>query len=309
MKRSKPAGWLCAQRRHSIALAKVTRLYRANGASSSSNSGDYDLPDYLFIGDDDSYVNLDHLSEMLIHQPQRLERVEGISSQEHSIIPTHDTPVVWAGCRVRWPINQVNFTFAYGGFGYFFSKSSLRRLVQPLHCNVTTTTTAQKGIEINNDDDPLITSYVKHACDRLTEPGNALIGEDKFFTSGMSLMDVWVAMTEMNPFCMHADWIYGYFVNFYNISRHTVHTNGMNWFDDRFGDVPESRLHGLTPDSEVYKYKTGFCEYDGKCEQNATLCHHINEDVMREAHNSYLSTKRNESEAKSISQDEVILIE
>ncbi len=291
MQQKKPVGWYCAMRRPSIGLAKVTHLYRDIGLDH--------LPDYLFIVDDDSYVNLDHITEILINQPQRLE-AKGIS-QEHSAIPTHDTPVVWTGCRVRWPVHQVNFTFGYGGFGYFFSKNSLERLLRPLHCDSTVVSTTTPPLE-GKESAPEMSSYVKDACIRL-KPENALIGEDRFFNSGMTLIDVWNAMTQMNPFCMHADWIYGYFVNHNNISRHTVHSNGLNWFDDRFHDLPESRLHALKGDSESYGKQEGLCVYDGHCEQNATICHHMNETKMRNIHNSCQSNVKNYTRESTIVED------
>lgn len=202
LKRKNPAGWYCAQKRHSVGLAKVIALYQGLNQPNQ-------LPDYLFVGDDDSYVNLDHISEMLLLQPQRLEASTGIS-QEHSPVPTHDTPVVWTGCRVRWPVHEVNFTFGYGGFGHFFSRASLLRMLQPLYCNSTSTAPHPPDSAIPME----MASYEKHACERLKSE-NALIGEDKHFVPGMNLMDVWFNMTKLDPFCMHADWIYGYFVNYY----------------------------------------------------------------------------------------------
>jgi len=133
-------------------------------------------------------------------------------------------------------------------------------------------------------------SYEKHACERLKSE-NALLGEDKYFVPGMNLIDVWSALTKMDPFCMHADWIYGYFINYYRISRNTVHSNGLNWFDDREGDFPDDRLHAIPANSEFYRKEEGLCKYDGRCEKNATICHHINETEMRNIHTSYLSMK------------------
>mmetsp|Transcript_8130 Transcript_8130/g.18296 ORF Transcript_8130/g.18296 Transcript_8130/m.18296 type:complete len:487 (-) Transcript_8130:2245-3705(-) len=260
-KKSNPAGWICAQRRHSIALAKVTELY--------SSIGKDILPDYLFIGDDDTYVNLEHILEVLVRQPHRLES-KGIS-QEHSIVPTQDTPVVWAGCRVRWPVWQGNFTFAFGGFGYFFSKASLERLVQPLYCSPNHTV-------------DLTSKYEKSACERLLKPEDSLIGENNYYKHGMSLMDVWKAMTVVEPFCMHADWIFGYFTNFYNISRHVV-PGGLNWFDNNLmKETPEARLHALF-DSEIYKSPEGLCSNDNsKCPKNATICHRLSSTDLRDIH-------------------------
>jgi len=111
VQKKNPTGWFCAFRRPSIALAKVAAFYKSNG-----HDRNY-LPDHLFVGDDDSYVNLEHIAEGLIKEPIQLE-ADG-TSMEHSLIPTPNTPVVWTGCLARWPINQVNFTVGFGGFGFF----------------------------------------------------------------------------------------------------------------------------------------------------------------------------------------------
>jgi len=261
LKKKNPGGWLCAHRRPSIALAKVAELY--------SSVGKDILPDYLFIGDDDTYVNLQHILDALVRQPQYLESI-GIS-QEHSVFPTQDTPVVWAGCRVRLPAQQVNFTFGFGGFGYFFSKASLERLFQPLYCSSVRASDSTSEFE-------------KSACERILNPEDSLIGENKYYKYGMSLMDIWKAMSSAESFCMHADWIFGYFTNFYNISRHTV-SGGSNWFDNNsMKDLPEARLHTLF-DSEMYRNPEGLCRYDnGNCPKNATICHKLSSANLTDIH-------------------------
>jgi hypothetical protein len=50
------AGWMCAQKRPIDGLHEVLRQYKA---------GSMELPDYLFIIDDDTYINMDSLSKIL----------------------------------------------------------------------------------------------------------------------------------------------------------------------------------------------------------------------------------------------------
>ena len=104
----------------------------------------------------------------------------------------------------------------FGGFGYFFSKASLERLIQPLQCTSTG----------DIKDDKSISAFVKNACEKLTNKGKFkdTIGEEQLFFPGMCLIEVWGKVTELKPFCLHGDLIFGYFVNFYYISRHTVHS-------------------------------------------------------------------------------------
>ena len=94
-------------------------------------------------------------------------------------------------------------------------------------------------------------------------PFNATIGESQFFHSGMSLNDMFTKnIHEMELFCLHSDFFFGYIANFLNISRHVV-PNGekpkfgqgqtSQWFDefDTDKDVAENRLHTIMG-SEYY---------------------------------------------------------
>ena len=150
--------------------------------------------------------------------------------------------------------------------------------MQPLQCTSTG--------DIN--DDTSISSFEKSACERLTNKGKVkdTIGEENLFFPGMSLIDVWGRVTELKPFRLHGDWIFGYFVNFYNISRYTVHS-GKNFFDDNFDDLPESRLHAIMPDSEIYRKHTENCRNEDSCHENATVCHHLNSNDMKKVYESF----------------------
>ena len=304
-KKANPVGWFCAQRRFSAGLAKVMELYKDDSVS---------LPDYLIITDDDTYMNMEHLNEHLLNQPYQLE-LRG-QSQEQSVVPMSDVPVAWTGCRVHAPVHELNFTFGFGGYGYLFSKGTIERLMEPLHCGLEND--GSKG------------GFHKSACDRMTDPEGTLIREDEFYKPGMSLMDVWGAFTRgVKHFCLHGDWIFGYFLNFYDVSRHVV--NGTSsWFDDVIGkcicsfdcylfilfgvlfihhalitknhfclhqnpkqthicvDVenPNAHLHTLM-NSEIYRKPSGFCLNEGRCGVNETICHKMNETSMKAIHDAY----------------------
>jgi hypothetical protein len=104
LKRHRP-GWMCAQTRPSNGFAKVIAHY---GAMKEIH-GDVVLPDYLFIADDDTYVNMNIFEHYM-------------SSFDSTI------PRVIAGClyRSEQPL-ELNFSFPHGGFGTIFSKGKSPR--------------------------------------------------------------------------------------------------------------------------------------------------------------------------------------
>lgn len=261
--RSNPKGWLCAQKRFVTSFTTLVQMY----AETKS------LPDYLIVADDDTYVNIDHIVKMMISDPEELE-AKG-ENQELSMFPTSNTPIVLAGCKIRAPNHKLTWLSPFGGYGVFFSKGSLKRLIQPLYCN---------------DD---ASEFERGSCNKLlykennSYPLNATIAEERFFEIGDSLNQVFYKYTrEIEHFCLHSDWFLGYIANFYNISRHTV---GGNYWDDRKTDVQENRLHSFK-DSEIYTTNKplGQCLYGGEngkdCDADATVCHHMNITNLRKVH-------------------------
>jgi len=250
MKKKSPSGWLCAQRRFGVALTKVVDMY----ATTQS------LPDYFIIADDDTYINLEHIVELMIRGPQR-RAVGGDVDELTTEFPTQNTPVVWAGCRVRAIDHIIKWSIPYGGYGTFFSKGSLERLIQPLYCNGTNVGFDQErclGLEPKTNQ-------------------NSTIGEKKYFESGDSVNQMmYKYIRKEETFCLHSDWFIGFLVNFYNISRHVV-DNGMR-FDNPW-TASEMRLHSFM-NSEIYSKPSGNCIDAGKCKANATVCHYINETGM-----------------------------
>ena len=153
----------------------------------------------------------------------------------------------------------MNFTFPYGGYGLFFSRGSLIRLMQPLYCNGTA-----KG-------------YEEEACTRINgDLGHGLADEATLFRQGMSIGDLMEAYTLSNQNCLHSDWHTGYFVNFYNISRQV--TADGTWFTEngRMREVKEARLHTLGG-SELYSKPSGYCLHEGmkNCPSNSVVCHRL----------------------------------
>lgn len=257
-----PAGWLCAQRRFATSFTELAERYTATQS----------LPDYLIIADDDTYINIEHIVQMMIHQPKKLEE-QGLS-QDNSIFPTSDTPIVWAGCRIRMPVSLIQLLVPFGGYGTYFSKGSLKQWTKPLHCNTNTKSNIKKE-----------ESFEEGTCNKLLNkannpyPLNATIAEERYFEDGDSLNRLFYKYArEMDHFCLHSDWFLGYISNFYNISRHTV---GGEYWDDRKVDTAENRLHSFMG-SDVYKEEHGQCRFGNSvhnvlpCEANSTVCHYMN---------------------------------
>jgi hypothetical protein len=262
-KKKSSSGWMCAQRRFDVALTKVVEIYAET----------LSLPDYFIIADDDTYINLEHIVELMMRRPAQLQSSRADADAGEVVLdaafPTHHTPVVWAGCRVRAPDHKIKWTIPYGDYGTFFSKGSLQRLIEPLHCNKNGT---DAGIEPD-------------ACLGL-EPetnNNWAIGEKEYFESGDSINQMmYKYIRNVETCCLHSDWFIGYAVNVYNVSRHVV-TNGIRF--DHQGTAPEMRLHSFMG-SEIYTRGEGNCRNGAgvKCDANATACHYGNETGIQMTH-------------------------
>eukprot|EP00980_Cylindrotheca_fusiformis_P006201 scaffold1327_cov124-Cylindrotheca_fusiformis.AAC.5 len=285
-KKKNPAGWLCAQPRFPYAMVKMLDFYREHR----------NFPDYLVLADDDLYLDMEvFTNEYLVspnrayhHQKKKESKQPYTTELEDMLIPPPSIPTVWAGCRVRPPIHLINFTFPFGGYGTYFSTAALKRMVKPLYCHSNHTTIRGSTAAARNTSNTL---FQNEACQRL-KPGMVNIGEAKYYKPGMSVRDLILEfLTKEERFCAHSDWFLAYFVNYYNISRHTITQKlypGKPWrFDDFMEHVPEARLHTIAfqepDDSEVYRSPLGNCAYDGtiECDVRAKICHYVNTTVMK----------------------------
>jgi hypothetical protein len=169
LKKKNPTGWLCAQKRFVFALSKLMAMYRE-----ARNQHGVALPDYLVFGDDDTYVNLEMFEDQLLRAPQQEVKLKGLTLDDElsMVIPTKDTPVVWAGCRVRRTYNN---TFPFGGFGVMISKAAIEQFIEPLYCNDT------------------MAGFEAETCEHLTPTTKEdwwSVGESKFFKTGMIVSDL-----------------------------------------------------------------------------------------------------------------------
>ena len=202
--------------------------------------------------DDDTYYNMD-----LFEQNFR-----GMNSSQD---------IFYAGCLIRWPIHEVNFTFPHGGFGSIFSRESLRNLFRPINCADSTNS------EYSN---------TQAICNQLAEN---TVGEKKYFANGMNLVELMYYYTATEKYrdinswksgyCMHSDWVMGYFVNYYNVSKHVDHPY--------YKDVPHARIEAYKG-SVIYSKATGFCKNDevmkqqfSGCRWDVDICHRVSLGWMK----------------------------
>lgn len=235
-----PVGWLCAQRRPLHGLYKVLQQYNHSGEK---------LPDYLVVLDDDTYFNMERFQQLIRDDDTQHDATE------------HDQPHVFAGCLVRRPVHEANFTFPFGGYGTIFNRASLQNLMRPIVCPANTQT-----------------------CEQIQQN---IWGEKHVFENGMSLVELIQAFANYMPyrdyarglwkkqdgFCLHSDWAIGYFVNFYNISSHTT--------DPFYAGVPQSRMEEWH-DSAIYSSKKGFCQNENveNCRPGDVTCHYMTAEAM-----------------------------
>jgi hypothetical protein len=284
VKQRNPVGWLCAQKRpldalhmhQQLLLQKQVRTSTGSHDSSSSSSA---LPDYLFVMDDDSWFHLDKIIPEL-----------------QSSHPSDKADMV-AGCLIRSPKDE-RFAFYWGGFGLILTKAVLQRLFLPLHCNNNTDTSSPLLVSNSNTtttttDFPNDNAFAAYACQRLELN---LIGEQHFFTDGMSLMDVIYAYGAQQPysaadqwdptatFCMHSDTTLAYFLQYYHVGRHARDANYASVDTDRLQAYRASIKIKISKETVVPpEYESrGECLHlsDSVCTKDAHLCHYVTDKHM-----------------------------
>jgi hypothetical protein len=242
---SKSVGWTCAQKRPIDGLYSVLKKYR---------DGKMGIPHYLFMIDDDTFINMDTLTGILFTE-----------------FP-YETPQLVAGCYfVRSKSHGMNFP--YGGLGTFLSRASIHRLLQPIHC---TTENADGGV--------LQDAFSRLACWRIQENN---VGEQEFFADGMSVIDLLYIYSVEQPFtkvsnwsvgfCFHSDHALGYFFNMYHI---TVPDSELEANFDVTDTVQKQYRYNALTDTTI-GIGTGYCNVEKKlCRVNSPVCHYIQPNQM-----------------------------
>jgi hypothetical protein len=164
-KKKNPQGWMCAQSRPAQAFYKILKTSYAAGAP---------LPDYLLIVDDDTYYNMEIL----------LDYLENNEYEYHN----SSVPIAMAGCLVRSPIGDINFTIPFGGYGLTLSKGYLQKVMEPIRCTRS----------------PAL-------CRTIQEVSH--LDEGPLFHENMSIADLMYKYATNQPFVNHRTWKAGFCVH------------------------------------------------------------------------------------------------
>ena len=187
LRKPNPIGWVCAQVRPGSAIAALGKKY---------TSSMVELPDFALLIDDDTIFHMDILEKHL----QKYN--------DDDTTTTTSTAKIWAGCLTT--LSRAHFTrYAYfGGAGLVWSKGSLNRLIQRIHCHSTTnpaTTTTSQDLSL----------FVEQVCQRIDQN---LIMEKDVFVEGMYMYEFIDRVYHTNPNCFFSDWLLSYFINYYYLS-------------------------------------------------------------------------------------------
>jgi hypothetical protein len=312
-KKANALGWMCAQKRLPGGLATVLlKSYDSlhhhqqppKQVASNNETAATTIPDYLIVMDDDTYLNMPLVLETLMRE---YPPSQGAGTAGNDVVTPTGGPVahVIAGCLVQERIHEVNFTFPFGGWSTIFSSQAIRNFLQPIHCSSNSNSSSSSSNNNSDDDDDDVNShkeFVTAACTRLSEN---LIGERNVFANGMSvahLMDAYISRYQYlnvnenwdrwngatgtgGGFCLHSDWVVGFFVNFYNIVSPDIASCNPAF--------PNNLLQGYLGSTQyvgrqttAVKARYGQCAHDSndKCTESAHICHYVTPDRMQLQH-------------------------
>ena len=274
------SGWICAQKRPGFAVGKIGRLYKEDALkernkNSKSHSPEEEiiddnevldsiLPNYLIVMDDDTYINMENFISYI------LENNNNQQTQEE------EKAKIYAGCLRGDPSvfekNHIHWVYPWGGFGLILNRSSIKRLIMPIHCNDHPTTFNNKKSTTNSSNK----NYIEFVCSRIKQN---LLGEEKLFQNGMSISDLAYALSSRKYFCMHSDHLTSYLIHYYNLSDFYSDDGGD--INDKNNEFDFSRLH-------EYNYNAN-CAFDGvkRCHPKSShICHRIDSETMETYHSS-----------------------
>jgi hypothetical protein len=278
LRKSNPAGWLCAQIRVGTALAKLARKYLLAAASTLPPTSIRDqLPDFALLVDDDTMFQMNLLEEHM---------------QDFS---TAD-PLIWAGCLNILPRGKEIDRFSpFGGAGTVWSKSALERLLQPIYCH------PDNEDEDNNNNKSTSPPFVLNVCERIQEN---LILERELFEEGMYMFEFIERVYYQNPNCFHSDWLLGHFIHYYYLSEPIMPnvSDGVEKEQNPWWDLAgQGRLLPLhDPDSVGVFYNESLpdgqlCSHTNKksqtnetCHKDSLVCHYVHPNRMRQVTNEWM---------------------
>ena len=243
LRKANPQGWLCAQVRPGSGLAKIGRIYLHTKVP---------LPDYLFLIDDDTMVNVAKFIERINEQQTKTDRA-----------------AVYAGCLTVQKKSPFFRFSPYGGAGTVWNKESIERILQPIHCN----TTPENVSDAKRED---LRHFIKKVCARVQEN---LIMEKTIFREGMRMFEFVEQVFHHAPNCFHSDWLVGHFVQYYHLSETT-------WEDGAFNSSYMLPLSGDESIQYYYNMSAPIGRYcslgKNTCDENYTVCHYVTPEIMQD---------------------------
>merc|ERR1712151_511238 len=239
-----------------MGLAKVGKWYRDRIVKAGGDSTGI-LPDYLFLIDDDTFINVRHFNAYM--------------NEEEKIDPA--IPMVYGGCLIQktWKFGagetrtSLDWNFPFGGYGLFFSKGSVERLIYPLHCKIDGKDDSYIEAPSANPD---LRQFEIEACKQLNLN---YVNEKDTYKQGSSISDIASQLSARDDFCMHSDWLTGYLANYYPLSTYDSST-GRN----------------------IHQYRNKKCHFERtkKCGQDQHICHYQNPKSFKRmtfSYNRYLN--------------------
>jgi Fringe-like len=233
-------GWLCAQKRPIDGLHIVLNRYKENMD---------DIPDYVAIVDDDSYLNMEpFLAALSAYNNSDRDGLHALTGCVFDMLP------------------NMRFTFPHGGFGSILSRNVILKLMRPIHCSKKQT---------------LLDGYSKMACWRLEQNH---LNEKQYFKEGMSLLDLMHTYLKRLSFlnskrwkdghgyCLHSDHTFGYFFGFYHVTLPDSILEEAELSDD-------VRRGGLSTYTTLGEIQQCFNEND-LCSNDDLICHYIKPEQM-----------------------------
>lgn len=251
---SNAVGWLCAQKRPIDAFRLILEKYKSRASS---------IPDYLYLVDDDTYLNMDAL----------------VPTFQASYPPDENHLV--AGCTYHGK-TDAHFIFPVGGMGSMYTRATIEQILKPIHC---------QDVAITQD------PFIKWACWRLNQNN---VGEASFFEDGMSVGDLMISYTSGLPFtkvdewdqvgyCFHSDHTIAYFFNYYHVSV-------PEWLLNVTNPTDAIRIH-YSYKKIVSNYERGHSGQGGECDNlhekctpESRICHYVGTEQMRMIYNQQEST-------------------
>ena len=298
--RARNVGWLCAQKRPLDGLYNVLHPYQSStsitaaknpnsdftiplldGTNTRSIPSKQDLPKYIIIVDDDTYLNMTYTVDML-HQHYR----------------NYDEPHILAGCLLRFN-QKVIYRFPFGGYGTIITRQVMEKLIRPIYCNGN----GQPGASIfrlhNINDlwnEIVQRGFQRSVCRQLQQN---LIGELTYFRDGMSVLDLMqkfsssLLFTKVNDwvngtgYCFHSDHALAYFFGYYSIGV----TDSMFYYYNpfTFQTVRYKRRRGYGYNLFAENEVSSTCS-NVNCDggNSTTICHYMNPERMHELYEASL---------------------